>query len=93
MRIAFCAVSYVPHNFKNKLNNKSEFAQKQRKMMFGNLGLSLGVGVAMSGIAAGIIRYKRIPNVFTNSLEIGSVCSYLTYMGALITTPFRVKAG
>ena len=59
--------------------------------MFGDFKLSLGVGVTLGGIAAGIIRYKKIPNVFANSLEIGSVCSYLTYMGTLIATPFRVK--
>ena len=92
VRVTFCAVSSVPQNFKKNYKNKSEFAQKHKKMFFGDLGLSLGVGIAMSGLAAGIISYKRIPNVFANSLEIGSVCSYLTYMGTLIATPFRVKA-
>ena len=92
VRVTFCTVSSSPLNFKKRLENKPDFVKKQRRMMFGDLGLSLGVGAAVSGIAAGIIRYKRIPNVFANSIEIGSVCSYLTYMGTLIATPFRVKA-
>ena len=56
-----------------------------------SMGMSVGVGVAMGSMAAGIMSYKRLPSVFANSLEIGSIFSYLTYMGTLIATPFRVK--
>ena len=92
VRVTFCAVSSVPQNFKNSFGSKSEFTKTQRKMVFHDLGLSLGVGLTVSSLAAGVIRYKRIPNVIANSLEIGSVCSYLAYMGTLISTPFRAKS-
>ena len=93
MRVAFCTFGSNPKSFKS--NSVSElqrdYLKKQRKLLFEDLSLSIGVGVVAGATAAGIMRYRKLPNVFVNSLEIGSVFSYLTYMGTLIATPFRVK--
>ena len=93
VRVSFYTFNFSPLSFKRRTNSNSQsaFSKKQKNMLIGDLGMSVGVGVAMGSMAAGILKYKRIPSVFANSLEIGSIFSYLTYMGTLIATPFRVK--
>ena len=89
MRVSFGSVNNSI-SFKCKYGSKLNSSNKKRTM-FGDLGFSLGVGVTMGGLAAGVMRYKRLPNIFVNSFDFGSVFSYLTYMSTLIAKPFRVS--
>ena len=59
--------------------------------ILGDLGLSLGIGVAAGCISAGILSRKKLPNVFVNSLGVGTMVSYITYIGTLLAIPFRLK--
>ena len=93
MRVSFNSSGFYPQNFKGSgmLASQKAYDRKQKLMLIGDLGLSLSVGVAAGFAAAGIMRYKKMSNIFVNSLELGSIFSYLTYMGTLIATPFREK--
>ena len=92
MKVSFYPVYSPSTNFKQRMNRHGQHNNtKPKKVLFGDIGLSLGIGVAMGTVAAGIMRHKKLPNIFSNSFEIGSVFGYLTYMGTLISTPFRGK--
>ena len=91
MRVSFCTVSFSPQNFRKNTNadRKLNVDKNLPKTMLGDLGMSIGVGVVTGGIVAEIMRYKKLPNIFSNSFNFGSIFAYLTYMGTLIATPFR----
>ena len=93
MKVSFEKTYY---NYANPLNKNKNFGKISQRhyaetKLLGDLGLSVGVGVATGIVAAGILTKKKAPNVFINSLSLGAVFSYITYIGTLLATPFRLK--
>ena len=93
MKVSFEKTYYSCANPLQKNNTFGKMSQRKyaETKMLGDLSLSVGVGVAAGIVAAGILSKKKAPNVFINSLSLGAVFSYITYIGTLLATPFRLK--
>ena len=91
MKISCVQPCLYPENKSLSFKNTISERRLERRQQLKDIGISIGVGVAAGLITAGVLYKKKAPYAFINSLEIGAVFSYITYIVTLLTAPFRLK--